>query len=175
MSFGSPTKRPEGHMGQDVPLDVDARRNLDEFEPVLTEAEHAALGDEQHRLPVLGREPPAEGDLLDRVDELRAAPFLEDRQLPLSDLDLQPAGREGADEDQLAGILRDVDEAAGPGEAPAEAADVDVPVPVRLSQPEAGEIEPAAVVEVELLVLVDDRAGIDRPPRSRARPAAARR
>ena len=105
--------------------------------PLLPEAEHAALGDEQqHRLPPLGRKPAA-GHLLDGVDELRAASFLDDCQLPLPDTDLQPSGREGADEDQLAGVLRDVDEATGSGEAVAEAADIDVAVPVRLRQPEA--------------------------------------
>ena len=62
----------------------------------------------------LGRQPAAEGHLLDGVDELRAASFLDDRQSLLPDPDLQPSGREGADEDQLAGVLRDVDEATGP-------------------------------------------------------------
>ena len=37
-----------------------------------------------------------------------------------------------------------------------------LPCRVRLRQPEAGEVEPAAVVEVELLVLVDDGAGVER-------------
>ena len=49
-------------------------------------------------------------------------------------------------------------------QAVAEAADIDVAVPVRLRQPEARKVQPAAIVEVELLVLVDDRAGIDRRP-----------
>ena len=141
-----------------------AGRDLDQLQPILAEAEDAALRHEQHRLAVLGREPPAEGDVLDRLDELGAAPFLEDRQPPVADLDLQPAGREGADEDELAGVLRDVDEAARAREPAAEAADIDVAVPVGLREAEAGEVEAAAVVEVELLVLVDDRVGVDRRP-----------
>ena len=81
--------------------------------------------------------------------------------MPVPDLDFQSSCREGADEDQLAGILGDVDESAGAGEPAAEAADIDVTLLVGLSKAEAGEIEAAAIIEVELLVLVDDRAWID--------------
>ena len=52
------------------------------------------------------------------------------------------------------GVLRDVDEAAGAREPLAEAADVDVALRVALREAQAGEVEAAAVVEVELLVLV---------------------
>ena len=62
----------------------------------------------------------------------------------------------------LARVLADVDEAAGAGKARAEAADVDVALRVDLRHAEAGQVEAAAVVEVELLVLVDHRLGVDR-------------
>jgi hypothetical protein len=41
----------------------------------------------------------------------------EDGELAVAHHDLQPAGREGADEDHLLGVLADVDEAAGAGQA----------------------------------------------------------
>ena len=67
---------------------------------------------------------------------------------------------ERADEDDLLGVLADVDEAAGAGELRAELADIEVAVPVDLGEPEEGRVQAAAVVEVELVGLVDDRLGI---------------
>ena len=55
------------------------------------------------------------------------------------------------------GALADVDEAAGAGQPRAEAGDVEIAVPVDLGEAEEGAVEPAAVVEVELVGLVDDR------------------
>ena len=98
----------------------------------------------------------------DRVDELALPPLGGDAHAAVLDRDLQPAGREGAGEHQLARVLADVDEAAGAGQARAEAADVDVAEPVDLGHAEAGQVEPAAVVEVELLVLVQQRLRVDR-------------
>ena len=48
-----------------------------------------------------------------------------------------------------------------PASFDAEPADVDVAFGVRLGHAEEREVEPAAVVEVELLVLMDDRFGVD--------------
>ena len=62
---------------------------------------------------------------------------------------------------ELLGILRDVDEAAGAGKPRPEAADVDVALCIGLRHAEAGKVEAAAVVEVELLVLLDDGFGIE--------------
>ena len=53
------------------------------------------------------------------------------------------AGRERCQEEQAAGGLGDVDEAAGAREPAAEAADVDVAVAVDLGHPEERLIEPA--------------------------------
>ena len=83
------------------------------------------------------------------------------RESAVLDRDLQPARRERAGEHHLAGVLADVDEPARARELAAEPADVDVALRVHLRQAEAGEIEPAAVVEVELLVLVDHRPRIE--------------
>ena len=69
--------------------------------------------------------------------------------------DLEPAGREGAAEDHALGVLADVDEAADADDLVAEPADVDVARRIDLGEGQEGEIEPAAVIEVELVGLVD--------------------
>ena len=56
-----------------------------------------------------------------------------------------------------------------PVSLPAEPADVDVALGVALGHAEDGEVEAAAVVEVELLVLVDHRVGVDRRAEVEAR------
>ena len=71
--------------------------------------------------------------------------------------DLEPAGREGAAEDHVPGVLADVDEAADADDLVGEAADVDAPRRIDLDEGQEGEVEPAAVVEVELVGLVDHR------------------
>ena len=88
--------------------------------------------------------------------------FAHDHELAVLDLDFEPAGGEGAGEDDASRALADVDEAAGAGEPRTEAAHVDVAVGVDLRHAEARHVEAAAVVEVELLVLVDDGLGVDR-------------
>ena len=64
--------------------------------------------------------------------------------------------------EHAAGALADVDEAAGARQPRTEAADVDVAVRVDLRHAEARHVEAAAVVEVELLVLVDHCIRVDR-------------
>ena len=54
-------------------------------------------------------------------------------------------------------VLADVDEAADADDLVGEAADVDVAVAVDLGEGQEREVEPAAVVEVELVGLVDHR------------------
>jgi hypothetical protein len=49
------------------------------------------------------------------------------------------------------GVLADVDEAAGAGQPRAELADVEVAFGVRLRQAQHRQVQPAAVVEVELV------------------------
>ena len=46
-------QRPEIHLREDVALDVDAGRDLDQLQPVGPQGEDAALGDVEHALPAL--------------------------------------------------------------------------------------------------------------------------
>jgi len=74
----------------------------------------------------------------------------------------QPARGEGAGEHDLARVLADVDEPSRAGQLGAETADVHVALRIRLGHAEYRDVQPAAVVEVELLVLVDDSLGVHR-------------
>src|SRR4029453_18447718 len=116
----------------------------------------------EHGLLVARRERAAERDLLNRLDELALPPLGRDAHAAVVDHDLQAAGGEAAGEYQLARVLADVDEAAGAGQSRTEAADVDVAEAVYFGHAQAGQVEPAAVVEVELLVLVQQRLRVDR-------------
>jgi hypothetical protein len=147
---------------KDVALDVDPRGNLDEVQAVRREREDTALGDVEHRLAFLRRERPAKGHLLYRLDEL-ALPTLDgDADVTVLDRNFQPARSERAGEHQPARVLADVDEPARAGQTRAEAADVHVAQPVHLGHSQAGQVEPATVVKVELLVLVQERLRVDR-------------
>ena len=64
-------------------------------------------------------------------------------------------GHEGAREDDLLRPLADIDEAAEADDTVAETADIDVAQGVDLGEGEKGEIEPAAIIEIELIGLVD--------------------
>ena len=84
------------------------------------------------------------------LTNLRLAPSLRIFRRPSCHRHLQAAGGEGAHEHHVLGGLGDVDEAAGPGQPGAELADVQVALPVGLGQAQEGQVQPAAVVEIEL-------------------------
>src|SRR5271156_2998817 len=71
--------------------------------------------------------------------------------------DLEAARSERAAEDHGLGVLTDIDKAAGSDNFAAEAADIDIAALVDFGKREEGEIEPTAVVEIELVGLVDHR------------------
>ena len=119
-------QRLEIHAGENVADDVDARRDLDELEPVGPQREHAALGHVEHVLSAPAGVSAAEGDMLDVRHELAVFGLLVDDEPALARADLLAPRAERADEDHLLGVLADVDEAAGAGELGAELADVEV-------------------------------------------------
>ena len=130
--------------------------------PSWSELEHAAFGHVEHRLPAFHRVAAGKRPVLDLTDELLHVAIVDDAQTAVLDRDLEAAGREGADEYHLLGILADVDEAAGARQTRAELADVQIALLVRLGEAEKGRVEAAAVIEVELIGLVDDGLRVDR-------------
>ena len=92
----------------------------------------------------------------------RADAFAQDVDGPILDRDLQPATGEGSSKDQLLGALGNIDESARAGEPGAEAADIDIAGRIRLRHAETSEVETAAVVKIELLILMHDGIRIER-------------
>ena len=161
--------RREVHPLENVLLQVCARRDLDQFEPFGTQAKDAALGDVEHRLLPLDGLPAAERTVLDGLDELLRRAVFEDVQPAVFDAQPQLASGKGTDEDDLLGILRDIDETTGTGQAWPELGDVKVAFAVGLRQAKESDVDATAIVKVELAGLIDDRLGIGR--RAEAEPA----
>ena len=90
--------------------------------------------------------------------------------------DLGSARRqEGPQEDQLLGVLADVDEPARSGQFRAEPADVDVALGVGLGHAQKRRVQAAAVVEVELGGLIEDGVAVDRRAEIRSPGGQSRR
>ena len=119
--------------------------------PAIVGAEQRALGHEQGGAALFGGKGRVVADLLDRSDELAVPAFLHDAQPAVLERGLQSAGGEGAAEHHLPGVLADVDEAADADDLVAEPADVDVALGIDLGKGQEGDVEAAAVVEVELV------------------------
>ena len=132
----------ETHVREDVLLQVYPGGDLDEFQAARGELEHAPFGHIQHRLTGAGGVFAAEGALLDIAEELgRGGPVGEDQPAVL---DPAAAGyHEGPHEDELLGVLADVDEAARAGQSGTESADVDIALPVRLGHPQDRGVQPS--------------------------------
>ena len=150
------------HLAENVLVDVDARRHLDQLDAFRRSLKDAALGDVIDRLSGLGGILAAKRHLLDAGDELARCAFAKDMNGIVLHRDLQSAAGERAGEHKLLGALRNVDEAARACELRPEAADIDVAGRVRLRHAETCEIEAATIVEIKLLVLMDHRIGIER-------------
>ena len=150
------------HPRQDFTLDIDSGRDLDELEAVLGQLEYATFRDIENRLAALHGVVAGEGPMLDLADELRLVAVFDDTQATVLDRQLKPACRERADEHHFLGVLADVDKAAGAGEPRTEFADVQIALLVRLGEAEEGRIKAAAIIEVELIRLIDDGLRIDR-------------
>ena len=133
------------------------RARLDQLQAPSRQPEDAALGDVEHGLAALARVAAAEGAVLDLAHELArralAARCADGRPRPPP----QRARRERADEDHALAFWLMLMKPPAPGQPRTEARDVEVALPVGLGEAEEREVEPAAVVEVELVGLVDDR------------------
>jgi len=95
--------------------------------------------------------------VLDFPDELLRLAVGKNPQAAALQRNFEIAGSEGADEDDLLRALADVDEAAGAGQLGPELGDVEIAFAIGLGQAEEGDVEAAAVVEIKLRRLIDDR------------------
>ena len=81
---------------------------------------------------------------------------MQDADLAVGYFDLQATCCEGAHKHHGTTVLRDVDETTRAGQLGSKAADIDAACRVAFGQTQAGQVQTAAVVKVELLVHVDD-------------------
>src|SRR6516225_5304356 len=100
--------------------------------------------------------------MFDALDELARTRLLENLEFALRRGDTQAPGAKRSDKNHFLGALADVDETAGARELGTEFADVKVADLVDLRKPEKGRIQTAAIIEIELVGLVDDGLGVDR-------------
>ena len=158
----------EIHLVENVLLQIDTRRDLGQFQPSGSQSEDAALGDVKHALAPLGRLWAAEGAVLDFLDELLRLAVFQNQQFSGVDRNFQIAGGKRTDKNYFLGLLRNIDEAARPGQPRAEFGDIQVALLVGLGQPEESNVEAAAIVEIKLAGLVDNRLGVGRRAETQA-------
>ena len=65
-------------MGEDVPLEIDTGRDLDQSQAFPGQVEHRALGDVEDALTALARVLAAEGQVVDLLDKLGCLALLPD-------------------------------------------------------------------------------------------------
>lgn len=92
-------------MRQNVFLQIDAGRNLDQLHAIRRSSEYAPLSHIEDRLSGLGRVGAAEGDLLNLFDEFLRPAFPHDGEVAVCDSDLEAACGKCAREQQLLGVL----------------------------------------------------------------------
>src|SRR5262249_36569497 len=149
--------RLERHVRIDITLEIDPRRDLDEFKAAIDDAEDGALRHEECRPALSLGKLGVVADLLDAADELPVTSLLGNGERAIAGLQFETARGEGSAEHHVLGVLADVDETAHADDLGAEAADVDTASRIDFRERKEGDVEAAAVVEVELVRLIDDR------------------
>jgi hypothetical protein len=149
--------RPERHVTNDVAFEVDPRSDLDKLQSAIDDPKDGALGDEDCGASFFGSKRRAVAHLFNSVDELPVAPFLCDRQSAINAGDLEATRGERATENHMLGVLADIDEAADADDLAVKPANVDVAFVIHLHERQEGKIETAAIVEIELVGLIDNR------------------
>ena len=147
-------------MSEDIFFNIDARCDFDEFQAFFGQFKYAAFRDVEDVFAVAGCIRTVEGNLVDSFDELLSFAFLENLDFAVFDSNFQAASREGAAEVNVRRLLGNVGETAAAGNVGTELADVDVARTIALSQAEVSNVQTAAIIEVELVSMVDDGIGI---------------
>src|SRR5690348_13510561 len=102
--------RPETHPADDVALDVDSGRDLDQFDAFSAEPEYRAFGDVEHPLVALAAVGAAVSDLLHLFHQFCMRAVAGDLHLAVWPGELGFAGGKGAAENDTLGVLAYVDE-----------------------------------------------------------------
>src|SRR5215468_12053475 len=99
--------------------------------------------------------------MFDLAYEFGHAPLAGDGKSAVLDVNLRLARHKRADKHHRLGALTDVDKTASSRQPRTKARHVEIAAPVDLGEPQKGAVEPPAIIEVELVGLVDDGLRID--------------
>src|SRR5690554_215967 len=147
--------RTEIHGAEDIFLEIKTRCDFDQGDAVFPELKHGSLGYVQHGLPILPGNVSAEGNRVYSFYKFPGFAFLSDADAVFAELVLG-ACSECAAEHHLLGALGNVDKPTRTNDFWPEFADVQVPFGVCLGQAKESDIQPAAVVEIELGMVLND-------------------
>ena len=166
--------RLEFHLGDDIFLQVHSWRDLSQGQAFRPHFEHGALGDIENLLAFFPGVFAGERYMADFRNHFFRFAFADDLQFAVFDRDFQSRGGQCTAENDPFGILGDVDEAARSGNPRTKFRYVDIADFVQFRHAEAGQVQTAAVIEIELAGVIDDRQRVDRAtePQSAAGNAA---
>lgn len=149
------------HVVEDLRLQIYTGCDFDQFQAGRRQPQHCSFGNVEYFLPALERRRAMEADLGDGSDEFAVFALGDDLQFSIGAGGDDEAGdRERAAENDPFSALGDIDEATDASEAAGELADVDAAFCVDFDGTEDGNIDAAAVVEIELSRLIDDCFGM---------------
>ena len=151
-------------VGKHVPIKIDSGRNLEHDQAMFVRFQDSALRDEQS--PLTSRESNSSivGALFDCSDEASMQSFLLDAKPPLLHACDQASRSQGAKKADRLGVLRNMNESSGTVRLAGETTDVDVPTAIDLREGKERDIKAAAVIEIELRRLLDERLVVDGGP-----------
>ena len=132
----------EVHLRQDVAIQIHPRGDLHQFDPFRAAREYRPFGDVPGLLTEFLGIRAVVRDLFEPRVELMKFAFLADAGHPVLPDNIQPAGGERTAENDLLGVLGDVDKSAHADDATIKETDVDAPLGVHLGKGEEGQIEP---------------------------------
>src|SRR5271156_1896054 len=144
------------HLREDITFYVDSRCSLNQFQPTgFVASENGALGDVKRPLAIAGSKRPRISHLADPTDKLFLCTFALNNGAAAGPVDVEPTCCESAAENHAFGILTDIDEAPRPYDTVTKATDIYVAAFINLSKREEGKVKAPAVVEIELIGLVN--------------------
>src|SRR5690625_2977095 len=153
---------PEWELVDDVGLSINSRRHPDQLQTVSVQSKNSSFSDVEHTLPAPTGLFSTKRDLIDFSHKFPVLTFRLNAQTSVTGSGKQPPGSERSTQDDGRGILAAISESTGADHPPTELRDIHVTSCIDLSEAEEGNIQPSAVIEVELCRLVEDRSGVRR-------------
>ena len=144
----------EIHHIQDLCLQVDTRSDFCQVHTIFFQLEYTSFCDVHNFLFVLQSDIAVECDLFNVFQEFFLFTFLSDNYFTIFNFYFQTAGCESTAEEYFVCVLSDVDEAAATSDSRTESGNVDVTMTVTFSQTQVAQIQTAAIIEVELITLI---------------------